>query len=186
MQEYLQLNRDALLWKLEGLSEYDARRPLTPTGTNLAGLVKHVALLEIGYFGDTFGRPWPVAGEVISDEDARADPNVDFYLTPNETVEQIVDFYRRVWAHTAETFGTFAVDDLGHVPHWPAENAEKSLGEIATHVLGDLARHVGHADILRERLDGSTGMWVGNDNVLGGVDWSSYVEKLERIASQFR
>jgi hypothetical protein len=55
---YLQDGRDALLWKLDGLSEYDIRRPLTPTGTNLLGLVKHIASVELGYFGDTFGRPF--------------------------------------------------------------------------------------------------------------------------------
>ncbi|NEE26132.1 DUF664 domain-containing protein, partial [Streptomyces sp. SID7982] len=49
---YLQNARDALLWKLDGLSEYDIRRPLTPTGTNLLGLVKHVAGIELGYLGD--------------------------------------------------------------------------------------------------------------------------------------
>ena len=57
LRHYLQIARDALLWKLDGLSEYDVRRPLTPTGTNLLGLVKHVASVEFGYFGDIFGRP---------------------------------------------------------------------------------------------------------------------------------
>ncbi len=62
LQRYLQSARDALVWKLEGLSEYDVRRPLTPTGTNILGLVKHAAGVELGYFGDTFGRPF---GEVV-------------------------------------------------------------------------------------------------------------------------
>jgi hypothetical protein len=57
LQRYLQVAREALLWKLEGLSEYDVRGPLTPTGTNLLGLVKHLAYVEMGYFGVTFGRP---------------------------------------------------------------------------------------------------------------------------------
>ena len=57
LRRYLQEGREALLWKLEGLSEYDVRRPMVPTGTNLLGLVKHLALIEFGYFGDTFGRP---------------------------------------------------------------------------------------------------------------------------------
>jgi hypothetical protein len=65
---YLQAARDALLWKLDGLSEYDLRRPLTPTGTNLLGLVKHVALVESGYFGETFGRPFdaPLPGSKMT------------------------------------------------------------------------------------------------------------------------
>ena len=58
LRRYLQDGRDAMLWKLDGLSEYDIRRPLVPTGTNLLGLVKHLAGFELGYFGDTFGRPW--------------------------------------------------------------------------------------------------------------------------------
>ena len=59
LKQYLQRSRDALLWKLDGISEYDVRRPLVPTGTNLLGLVKHVAGVESGYFGATFGRPFP-------------------------------------------------------------------------------------------------------------------------------
>jgi hypothetical protein len=59
LQRYLQDAREALLWKLDGLSEYDIRRPLVPTGTNLLGLIKHQAGVELGYFGDTFGGPGP-------------------------------------------------------------------------------------------------------------------------------
>jgi len=59
LRRYLQDARDALLWKLEGLSEYDIRRPLVATGTNLLGLVKHQAGVEMGYFGATFGRSCP-------------------------------------------------------------------------------------------------------------------------------
>ncbi|RSM43278.1 hypothetical protein DMB66_53620 [Actinoplanes sp. ATCC 53533] len=73
-RRYLQIARDALLWKLEGLSEYDARRPLVPTGTNLLGLVKHVAGVEAGYFGETFGRPF---GEPMPWLDEGAEPNAD-------------------------------------------------------------------------------------------------------------
>ena len=58
LQRYLQSGRDALVWKLDGLGEYDIRRPLVPTGTNLLGLVKHLAGVEYGYFGLTFGRPF--------------------------------------------------------------------------------------------------------------------------------
>ena len=57
LQSYLQGARNVLVWKLDGLSEYDIRRPMTPTGTNLLGLVKHCAGVELGYFGFVFGRP---------------------------------------------------------------------------------------------------------------------------------
>ena len=54
--------RETMLWKLEGLSEYDVRRPLTYTGTNLLGLIKHLSISEAWYFGDVFGRPFPGNG----------------------------------------------------------------------------------------------------------------------------
>jgi hypothetical protein len=57
LHHYLRIRRDNLLAKLDGLGEYDIRRPLSPTGTNLLGLVKHVASMELGYFGDVFSRP---------------------------------------------------------------------------------------------------------------------------------
>src|SRR3954468_24565642 len=88
---YLQAARDALLWKLDGLSEYDIRRPLTPTGTNLLGLVKHVASVELGYFGETFGRPH---GESLPWFVEDAEPNADLWATAGESREEIVGLYR--------------------------------------------------------------------------------------------
>ena len=99
LHHYLQAARDALLWKLDGLSEYDIRRPMTPTGTNLLGLVKHLTGVEIGYFGKTFGRsveypPW------VTDH---AEDNVDMWTTPDESREYIVGQYRTAWAHADDT-----------------------------------------------------------------------------------
>ncbi len=74
LHHYLQMAREALMWKLDALSEYDVRRPLTPTGTNLLGLVKHVAIVELGYFGDTFGRPSPEPQPWLAPD---AEPNAD-------------------------------------------------------------------------------------------------------------
>src|SRR3984885_15423388 len=71
---YLQDAREAMVWKLNGLSEYDIRRPLVPTGTNLLGLIKHVTLVEFGYFCDTFGRPH----EPLPEFDP-ANPNADMW-----------------------------------------------------------------------------------------------------------
>ena len=91
LRHYLQLAREALLWKLDGLSEYDLRRPLVPSGTNLLGLVKHVAGVEGAYLGDVFGRrlDFPVSG--FEDD---AEPNADMWATADESVQQIVGFYR--------------------------------------------------------------------------------------------
>src|ERR1700758_2337999 len=87
--------RGVLLWKLEGLSDRDIRRPMTPTGTNLLGLVKHCAEVECGYFGQVVDRPFP--GE--NDLDWRDDDTElggGMYATEAESREQVTDFYQRV------------------------------------------------------------------------------------------
>src|SRR3954452_8396763 len=106
LHRYLQIAREALLWKLDGLSEYDVRRPLVPTGTNLLGLVKHVAGVEIGYFGDTFGRPFPEE-LALYDE---AEPNADMWATTDESRHDIVGIYHRVWAHSDATIDELSLD----------------------------------------------------------------------------
>ena len=82
LHHYLQGARDALVWKLEGLGERDLRLPRTPTGTNLLGLLRHCANVEIGYFGPTFGREWPApdAPLVVDDDDYDADPQADWWV----------------------------------------------------------------------------------------------------------
>ena len=88
------------MWKLDGLTEYDIRRPMVPTGTNLLGLVKHVASVELGYFGDCFGRPYDEPLPWLEDD---AEPNADMWATADESREQIVGLYRRAWAHADAT-----------------------------------------------------------------------------------
>src|SRR5688500_8667313 len=94
LAHYLQSARDALLWKLAGLSEYDVRRPMVPTGTNLLGLIKHAASVELGYFGATFGRPSDEPQPWFEDG---AEPNADMWASADETREHIVGLYRRAW-----------------------------------------------------------------------------------------
>ncbi len=120
LQRYLQRGRDALLWKLEGLGEYDARRPMTPTGTNLLGLVKHLAYVELGYFGDTFGRPFPGPQPWLDDD---ADPTADMWATAEESREEIVALYRRAWAHADATIEALPLEAAGRVPWWQGDRA---------------------------------------------------------------
>ncbi|MEW2141113.1 DinB family protein [Streptomyces sp. NPDC005409] len=149
----LRRDREALLWKLDGLSEYDARRPLTATGTNLLGLVKHVATVEARYFGEVFGRPSPLPLCRWQDSDGS-----DLWAAEDETREQIVAFYRRTWEHSDATIGALPLDAPGRVPWWPEPHADTNLFAVMVHVLGESIRHAGHADILREGLDGRTGL----------------------------
>jgi uncharacterized damage-inducible protein DinB len=183
LRRYLQAAREALLWKLEGLSEYDIRRPLVPTGTNLLGLVKHVAGVEAGYFGETFGRPFD---EPLPWLDDAAEPKADMWATAEESREQIVDLYRRVWAHSDATLDALALDAIGHVPWWPPEHSEVTLHRILVHMIAETHRHAGHADIVRELVDGTVGLRQGNDNMAPGDEawWESYRSRLEQVAQQ--
>ncbi|MFD0379434.1 DinB family protein [Streptomyces sp. NPDC127112] len=180
---YLQAARDALLWKLDGLSEYDVRRPLTPTGTNLLGLVKHVASVELGYFGDTFGRPSGEALPWLAD-DAEAD--ADMWAAADESRERIVGLYRRAWEHSDATISALALDAIGHVPWWPQERSEVTLHQILVHMIAETHRHAGHADIVRELIDGAVGLREGNANMPPGdrSRWEDHRLRLERVADE--
>ncbi|SDM39441.1 DinB family protein [Allokutzneria albata] len=145
----LRESREAVLGKLDGLGEYDARRPLTGTGTNLLGLVKHLSTWEARYFGEVFGRPFPEPLPRWDDTSARG---TDLWVTEHETRAEIVDRYRRVWDHADATIDALPIDAPGHVPWWPRPDVK--LFNVLVHMLTETNRHAGHADILREQLDG--------------------------------
>lgn len=180
---YLQFARDALVWKLEGLSTYDMRRPLTPTGTNLLGLVKHAAGVEFGYLGDTFGRP---SGQVLPWLDEDAEANADMWATADESREQIVELYRKAWVHSDATIEALPLDAIGQVPWWPADNNEVTLNHALVRVIADAHRHAGHADIVRELLDGAVGMAKNNASMPPGdaATWEAHRNRLEQVAKQ--
>ena len=180
---YLQEGRDALLWKLDGLSEYDVRRPLVPTGTNLLGLVKHVASTEAGYLGDVFGRPFPEPLPWLDDD---AEPNADMWATADESRQDIVELYRRVWASSDATVAALGLDAPGVVPWWRAEARDVTLQQILVHMIAETHRHAGHADIVRELIDGAAGLRTDNSN-LPPVEqewWAGYRDRLEAVARE--
>jgi uncharacterized damage-inducible protein DinB len=183
LRRYLQAGREALLWKLDGLSEYDVRRPMVPTGTNLLGIVKHVASVEAGYFGETFDRPFE---EPLPWLDDGAEPNADLWATAEESREQIIGLYHRVWAHSDATIEALPLDAIGHVPWWPPDRREVTLHRILVHMIAETHRHAGHADIVRELIDGTVGLREGNDNMAPGDQawWESYRNRLERVAKE--
>ena len=178
LHDHLRWVREALVWKLDGLSEYDIRRPLTSTGTNLLGLVKHNAISDSRYFGEVFDRPFPESLLRWDDWDAWG---TDHWATEHETREDVVDLYRRVWTHTDATIDALHLDDQGYVPWW---DERVPLFNVMVHRLSDATRHAGHADILREGLDGAVG--VDSDSApLHGRDssfWQDRCTEIERVA----
>jgi uncharacterized damage-inducible protein DinB len=183
LRTYLQRARDALLWKLDGLSEYDVRRPYTPTGTNLLGLIKHVASVEFGYFSDTFGRPRTVELPWFEPD---AEPNADLWATPDESRQQIVELYHQAWANGDATIEELALDATGEVPWWPEERRRVTLHRIVVHVISETERHAGHADIVREMIDGTAGLRPDNLNLPSRDPawWSRYHDRVEQAARE--
>ncbi|GIJ70919.1 DinB family protein [Virgisporangium ochraceum] len=165
--------RKEMVATLDGLGEYDVRRPLTPTGTNLLGLVKHLALWESRYLGEVFDRPFP---EPLPRWDDVGQRGTDLWATGTETREEIVDRYRRVWAHSDATVGALALDAPGHVPWWPRPDV--TLFGVLVHLLTETTRHAGHADILRETLDGRTAAAPPRDAAF----WATRHATVERAA----
>lgn len=143
----LDRQRDAVLWKIQGLDDEQLRRPMTPTGTTLLGLVKHLASVEYGWLVETFG------GEV---EPLWFDPyeNEDMRIAPGETTDRIVAFYGRARAAADRTITALPLDALGR-PSWRDDSV--SLRWTLVHMIEETARHAGHLDILRELTDGATG-----------------------------
>lgn len=178
---YLRLGRESLVWKLEGLAPYDARRPLVPTGTNLLGLVKHTASVEAGYLGAVFGRPFPDEPFPWFADDA--EPNADMWATADETQEDVVDLYRRVAAHSEETVRALPLDAPGRVPWW-GEHGDVTLHQVLVHVATETHRHAGHADIVRELVDGTAGARPSVSNLpdLDPAQWADHVARLEAVA----
>lgn len=179
----LRTQRAALRLKLSGLSEREARMPRTPTGTNLLGLYKHCGACELGYFGETFGRPsdlplpWDVQG--VSEED-----NTDMFAIETESMGQVIEWTEACFAHADATIHALPLEAPGVVAWWPEDRREVTLGQIIVHMALDEARHAGHADILREQIDGSTGLREEGNNLPEWDEgrWAAYVDRLTRIA----
>ena len=151
----LQASRAALLSRLDGLSDYDLRRPVTPTGTNLLGLVKHLAGLEYGYLGESLGRPAPEALSWVGDGSIW--DGADMWAAPGESREYLTGLYQRACAHADQVIAELELSAPASVAHWPAARRDTTLGVLLIRMVGETAQHAGHADIVRETIDGAAG-----------------------------
>jgi len=172
--------RAGVVASLDGLGEYDARRPITATGTNLLGLVKHLVGVEHVYLGESFGRtppdvlPWVADGSIWQ--------NADMWATADESREHLLALYERAWAHSDATVAALDLDAPGSVPHWPAERRATTLGFLLVRMVEETGHHAGHADICRELIDGRSRS--GNDE-FGADWWREYVATVQRAADAF-
>jgi uncharacterized damage-inducible protein DinB len=143
----LDRHRDAVLWKLEGLDDTNLRRAMTPSGTNLLGMVKHLAAVEYSWFCQTFGR----ATEPLPFDDN--DPDADLRVRPDETTEDVLAFYGRARAAADQVIDEVDLEQTGTA--WFGDPV--SMRWVLIHMVEETARHAGHVDILRELIDGMTG-----------------------------
>lgn len=178
LQRYLAKERNALLATLDGLDERQIRWPLTPTGTNLLGLVKHTASVSLGYFGETFGRDH---GQAIPWFDEDAAVNDDMWATADQTREQIVALHHASAREADATIAALELESPGRVPWWNPDKADVTLGRILVHMIAETAHHAGHADIVREMMIGSA---TTDPNLPEWTDvqWAAYRSSLEQIA----
>ncbi len=174
----LQATRQALLSRLEDLDEYDLRRPMTPTGTNLLGLVKHLADLEYIYLGASFGRPLPPWDE------SESYPNADMWATPEESSESILSLYQRACAHADLTITKLDLGAPGSVAHWDETDRQTTLGAMDIMMVWETAQHAGHADIIRELIDGTAGS--DHDEVFTEAGWQDYLAQVQAAADTFK
>lgn len=147
LQFSLARHRKVVLWKAEGLSDEQLRRPIVASGTSVLGLIKHLAAVEYGWFCETFGRP---TEPLPFDE---SDPEADLRVEPDETTEGILEFYRRACTAADAVIDELPLDAVGK--SWAGQAV--SMRWVLVHMIEETARHAGHVDILRELIDGSTG-----------------------------
>ncbi|MEJ7775651.1 MAG: DinB family protein [Nocardioidaceae bacterium] len=179
---YLQQSRAAILRAIDGLDEYAVRRPMTPSGTNLLGLVKHLAGVELAYLGDSVGRPAPMTLPWV--EDGSVWDGADMWATAGQSREELLGLYRKAWAHSDESIATLELTTPARVAWWPEERRETTFGHLLVRVVAETAQHAGHADILRELLDGRGGPDSGE---LGDRTWwESYVAQVQAAADAHR
>jgi len=181
LRHYLDRGRDSVIRSLDGLSEYDARRPLVPSGTNLLGLVKHLAGIELGYLGECVGRPSPVP--LPWEDDGSIWESADMWATADQSRDYLLGLYRRAWQHSDESLDTIPLDAPASVPWWPEERRATTFGHLVARVVAETAQHAGHCDILRELVDGRGGRDASD---FDEDWWAAYVARIQAAADAFR
>ena len=149
LEGWLDFHRDTLLWKVVGLTDDDLTRSVIPSGWSLLGLIKHMGWVERGWFANGF------ADLRLPDPWTKEDPDSDWRIEPGETRQGILGFYRDECERSRVITQAASLDDLACGPDLPPDGL--NLRWIMLHMIEETARHNGHADIVRELIDGKTG-----------------------------
>jgi hypothetical protein len=177
----LRQSRAAVVATLDGLDEYDVRRPMTPSGTNLLGIVKHLVGNEHVYLSESFGIPAPDVLPWVEDDSIWQ--GADMWATAEESREYVLGLYERAAAHGDATVTSLDLDARASVPHWPEDRRTTTLGFLLVRMVEETGHHAGHADICRELIDGRGGP---DHDMLDEAGWSEYVATIQRVAETFR
>jgi len=180
LHDALKRSRADLVAKLDGLAEYDVRCPMTPTGTNLLGLVKHVGIASIGYFSVVFGRDPGIDVVALW---GTGDENL--WARAGQTRQRILDLYAHAARVSDDTIAALDLDAPGVVPWWPPATQQVTLCQIIIHLILEIERHAGHADLLRELIDGQAGRHA-DDPSLGARTLEQWADRRGRIEQAAR
>jgi uncharacterized damage-inducible protein DinB len=146
LETFLDLYRDILMRKLSGLSDEQIRQRHVPSRTTLGGLAKHLAAVEQDWFKAV------LAGRSEDDPGAPS-PGHGWTLSSSDTAETLLAGYEQACADSRRAAAGLSLDHCVQHPRL----GQVSLRWIYVHMIEESARHVGHADILREQTDGATG-----------------------------
>lgn len=182
LRTYLRQGRAGILRSLEGLGEYDVRRPMTASGTNLLGLVKHLIDVEANYLGDCVGRPAPVRLPWV--EDGSVWDGADMWATAEESRDYLLGLYVEVCRNSDSSIEALPLDATAYVSWWNVERRDTTFGHLLVRVATETAQHAGHADIVRESIDGRGGR--DHDEYGDAGHWSAYVARIQDAADQYR
>ena len=149
LEAFLDFHRQVLVSKVDGISENEARHRRVPSKTTLAGLIKHMIGVERGWFQEVLAGRKP---EDIGPNVGGGDESWD--LAENETVSSLIKEYEQTCEQSRQTAARFALEDAVPEP----DIGQVSLRWVYVHMIEETARHVGHADILREQTDGAAGI----------------------------
>lgn len=183
LRAYLNEARSTVLWKCEALSEELARRPMTPTGTHMLGIVHHLAVTEYGYFGECLGL-LPNDDhvlELLQSEDSQ----IDFLPPADYSVQDVLELYRKSVAFAEAALDNLELASPAVIPWWSVHR-HSTVEHLIVHMIAETSRHAGQLDIVRELLDGQVGLREQALNLpsYSSAQWQEQYSHLQQLSQE--